>query len=85
MSTLKVHSPRERNSGLARLSRLQDSKLLYSLTNDLGDPPEYEPPPERSLGHLAQQTARNVESVAYDILLSKGVKGKTKRFLLTPK
>ncbi len=44
-------------------------------TFDLGDPPEYEPPREQSLGYLAEQTGTTVESLAYDIMLSKGGKG----------
>ena len=44
-------------------------------TFDLGDPPEYEPPHEKSLGYLAEQTGDTVESLAYDIMLSKGGKG----------
>lgn len=44
-------------------------------TFDLGDPPEYEPPREQSLGYLAEQTGTTVESLAYDIMLSKEGKG----------
>ena len=44
-------------------------------TYDLGDPPDYEPPHERSLGYLAQETGGTVEALAYDILVSKGGKG----------
>ena len=44
-------------------------------TFDLGDPPEYEPPHEQSLGYLAEQTGTTVESLAYDIMLSKEGKG----------
>jgi len=44
-------------------------------TFDLGDPPEYEPTHNQSLGYLAEQTGSTVEMLAYDILLSKGGKG----------
>ncbi|MGE0383158.1 MAG: amidohydrolase family protein [Gammaproteobacteria bacterium] len=34
----------------------------------LGDPPDYEPPPERSLGAIAQQRGASPWEVAYDLL-----------------
>jgi N-acyl-D-amino-acid deacylase len=42
---------------------------------DLGDPPEYEPGPERGFGAIAGQSGRGVEELAYDVLLQRGGKG----------
>ncbi|HJQ55445.1 MAG TPA: amidohydrolase family protein [Vineibacter sp.] len=37
----------------------------------LGDPPDYEPPPERSLAGIASRTGRRPEEIAYDALLER--------------
>jgi N-acyl-D-amino-acid deacylase len=42
---------------------------------ELGDPPDYEPPPEQAFGALASKTGRRVEDVAYDALLVRDGKG----------
>ncbi len=36
----------------------------------LGDPPDYEPPPERSVGRLAAERGETAESMLYDLLLA---------------
>jgi N-acyl-D-aspartate/D-glutamate deacylase len=38
---------------------------------ELGDPPDYEPPPERSFGALAAASGRTPEDMAYDTLLAR--------------
>jgi N-acyl-D-amino-acid deacylase len=46
--------------------------LLLSMIEDLaplGDPPDYEPPPEKFLGHRAKQLGRSAEDLAYELLL----------------
>jgi N-acyl-D-amino-acid deacylase len=42
---------------------------------DLGDPPDYEPPPEASFAHISTASGRTVEDVAYDVLLRNEGKG----------
>lgn len=53
------------------------ASIVADLPNcfDLGDPPQYEPPPEDSLGAMAQRTGRSVEELAYDLLLAKDGRG----------
>ena len=41
----------------------------------LGDPPEYEPGPERSIAALASRQGRRPEEVAYDLMLERDVQG----------
>jgi N-acyl-D-aspartate/D-glutamate deacylase len=41
----------------------------------LGDPPEYEPAPERSLAAIAAREGRQPREVAYDVMLERGGKG----------
>ncbi|MCW5745800.1 MAG: amidohydrolase family protein, partial [Alphaproteobacteria bacterium] len=41
----------------------------------LGDPPDYEPPPESSLAGIARRTGRRAEEIAYDALLERNGTG----------
>ncbi len=61
---LLAESPRD--AGLAK--RLQDWDRIFPL----GDPPDYEPPPERSIGAEARRLGVDPASLAYDRLLENG-------------
>ena len=59
---------------------IEDETLLRRVTKwerifPLGDPPDYEPPAERSVAAMAAREGRKPPEVAYDLLLGKG--GKT--------
>ncbi len=41
----------------------------------LGDPPDYEPPAEKSIASIAKREGRDPHEVAYDIMLERGGKG----------
>jgi N-acyl-D-aspartate/D-glutamate deacylase len=41
----------------------------------LGDPPDYEPPPENSLAGIARRTGRKPDEIAYDAMLERGGTG----------
>ena len=72
----------------ARLLRLlfMEGKAMASPVRDydrvfvLGNPPEYEPGPERSIRHIAAREGRSEEAVAYDLLLENS----GKNFLYSP-
>ncbi len=57
-----------------------DPAMIYRLNTwdrlfPLGDPPDYEPPPERSLAAMAAQRGVNVEELAYDLMLERDGRG----------
>lgn len=64
----------------------QDNTFLRSLARnfdrmfELGDPPEYEPPPEKTIGARAAAMGVTPDELAYDILMSHDGKG----YLLFP-
>jgi N-acyl-D-aspartate/D-glutamate deacylase len=47
----------------------------YSMMFPLGDPPDYEPPPERSIAAVARREGRDPREVIYDVLMQRGGKG----------
>jgi N-acyl-D-aspartate/D-glutamate deacylase len=49
------------------LARIGDYDKIYLLS----DPPDYEPPPERSLAGIARRTGRRPDEIAYDALLER--------------
>lgn len=62
--------------GKAMMSTIKDYDRVYWL----GDPPDYEPGPERSISEMAKRAGTSAESVAYDKLLE--MNGKA--FLYSP-
>ena len=57
-----------------------DPAMIYRLNTwdrifPLGDPPDYEPAPEKSLAAMATRQGVNVEDLAYDLMLERGGRG----------
>ena len=57
-----------------------DPAMIYRLNPwdrlfPLGDPPDYEPPPERSLAAMAAQRGVDVQALAYDLMLENEGRG----------
>ena len=57
-----------------------DPAMIYRLNTwdrlfPLGDPPDYEPPPERSLAAMAAQRGVDVQALAYDLMLENEGRG----------
>ena len=64
-------SPRSRSpGGFVQLLRANLHKLF-----PLGDPPDYEPPPERSVTALAAAQGRTTDEVLYDLMLQRDGQG----------
>ena len=47
----------------------------FDMMFPLGDPPDYEPGPEKSIRAIAEREGRSPHEVAYDIMLERGGKG----------
>jgi len=47
----------------------------FGMMFPLGDPPDYEPGPEKSIAAIAQREGRPAREVAYDLMLERGGKG----------
>jgi N-acyl-D-aspartate/D-glutamate deacylase len=47
----------------------------YHLMFPLGDPPDYEPGPEKSIAAIAEREGRNPREVIYDVMMERGGKG----------
>jgi len=58
----------ERMKKKAGFGALLDSNALLNIF-PLGDPPDYEPPPEKSIGAIAEREGRPAEDVLYDYML----------------
>ncbi len=61
----------EPNADPAAAYRLNTWHMMFPLD----DPPDYEPPPERSLAAMAAREGRNVEEIAYDLMLARDGRG----------
>ncbi|WP_149536761.1 N-acyl-D-amino-acid deacylase family protein [Siccirubricoccus phaeus] len=61
----------EKTTDPAMLYRLNTWHMLFPL----GDPPDYEPSPERSLAAMAAQRGVDVQELAYDLMLEKDGRG----------
>jgi len=73
----RMRNPEVRARILAEELDTQDPIVRLLLTNwsqmfPFGDPPDYEPPAERSIAALASQTGRRPEEIAYDRMLENG-------------
>ncbi len=70
----RLRDPAVREAILAERIDVPNPLLAYILQSfhklfPLGDPPDYEPAPERSVAGIAAREGRTPESVAYDLLL----------------
>jgi len=76
----RLRDPAVRAAILAEKIDLPNPLLAYIMGSfhklfPLGDPPDYEPGPERSVAAIAAREGRSPESVAYDLLLEHEGKG----------
>ena len=70
----RLRNPEVRAAILAEQIEAPNALLAYLLRSwhklfPLGDPPDYEPGPEKSVGAIAAREGRSPESVAYDLML----------------
>jgi N-acyl-D-aspartate/D-glutamate deacylase len=69
-----LHQPEIRASILSETASPTDDPLFFRPNYDkmylLGDPPDYEQPPENTLGAQARRQGRNPEELAYDAMLT---------------
>ena len=75
----RLHQPEVRQAILSETATATDDPLFFRPNYDkmflLGDPPDYEQPPENALGPQARKQGRQPEELAYDAMLSDGGKG----------
>ena len=81
----RLRDPGVRTRLLAETPTIDNPIAYYLLTNwsqmfPLGDPPDYEPPPERSAAAVAAATGRTPEAVVFDWMLEREGRG----FLFAP-
>ncbi|KYK46509.1 amidohydrolase [Bradyrhizobium liaoningense] len=70
----RLHQPDVRKAILSETATATDDPLFFRPDYDkmflLGDPPDYEQPPENALGAQARRHGRQPEELAYDAMLS---------------
>ncbi len=75
----RLHRPEVRAAILNESASATDDPLFFRPNYDkmyqLGDPPDYEQPPENALGAQAQRLGKRPEELAYDALLSDDGRG----------
>jgi N-acyl-D-aspartate/D-glutamate deacylase len=74
-----LHQPELRAAILSETPTATDDPLFFRPNYDkmylLGDPPDYEQPPENALGAQARRQGRQPEALAYDAMLSDDGRG----------
>ena len=75
----RLHQPDVRAAILSESATATDDPLFFRPNYDkmylLGNPPDYEQPPENALGPQARRQGRQPEELAYDAMLSDGGRG----------
>lgn len=75
----RLHQPELRKAILSETPTTTDDPLFFRPNYDkmflLGDPPDYEQPPENALGPQARRQGRRPEELAYDAMLSDDGRG----------
>jgi N-acyl-D-aspartate/D-glutamate deacylase len=75
----RLHQPEVRAAILSEMPSATDDPLFFRPNYDkmylLGDPPDYEQPPENALGPRARRQGRSPEELAYDAMLSDNGRG----------
>jgi N-acyl-D-aspartate/D-glutamate deacylase len=70
----RLHQPAVRAAILSESASTTDDPLFFKPNYDkmylLGDPPDYEQPPENALGAQARRSGKRPEELAYDAMLS---------------
>ena len=70
----RLHQPEVRAAILGESASTTDDPLFFKPNYDkmylLGDPPDYEQPPENALGAQARRSGKRPEELAYDAMLS---------------
>src|SRR3979490_808102 len=76
---IRLHQPDVRAAILGETPTSTDDPLFFRPNYDkmylLGDPPDYEQPPENALGALARRQGKQPEELAYDAMLSDNGRG----------